>query len=120
MKKLGAACLAGGFVLLTSMASASDLRGFGTATCSQISSAWNGATTNDRKDMVLAIGQWTFGYLSGRNMEIASNYRKNLDALDNDDTALFIVTQCASLPNAYVVQIADAIYDALPYLYGSS
>lgn len=119
MKKL-AACLAGAVVLAASSVSASDMRGFGTSTCGQITSVWNQAGTADRKDMVLAIGQWTFGYLSGRNAEVASNYRKDLDMLDNDETALFIVEQCAGSPGVYVVQIVNAIYDAMPYMYGSS
>lgn len=113
------ACIAG-VLAFASAASASDLRGFGTATCGQITNVWNQASTADRQDMVLAIGQWTFGYFSGRNMEVASNYRRNLDILDNDETALFIISQCAGAPAVYVVQIADAIYNEMPYLYGSS
>ena len=116
MKKFAFVCAVSAAVALQGAASAGDLKGFGTAVCSDITNLWDTADYEGRSQMVLAIGQWTFGYLSGRNADAPLGRRRELGALDNDDTALFIITQCRDFPNVYVYDIVDVIYEAAPYM----
>ncbi|MBL4620225.1 MAG: hypothetical protein JKX88_09035 [Marinicaulis sp.] len=104
------------FVLVLSFATASagDVKGLGTAACSEISDAWNGSDLDARSLYTVAIGQWAFGYLSGRNAELPQSQRKELASLDNDETAFFVLEQCKANPSYFVYQIVDVIFDAAP------
>mgnify|MGYP001226818981 FL=1 len=106
----------GAVALVCSAASAGDLKGFGSVDCYSVVNAWNASGAADRDKMLTAIGQWSFGYLSGRNATVAVSQRKELASLDNDQTAMFILNQCASYPGLYIYQIVDVIYDAAPYV----
>jgi len=116
MKKFGLACAAAAFALSGAAAAQGDLKGFGTAQCGDLVNIWDGATYEERGQILLAVGQWTFGYLSGRNAELRLADRKELAALDSDGTALFILTQCRDFPDVFVYQIADIIYEAAPFV----
>ena len=112
------ACAASALCIMTAPASAGDLKGYGTAACSDIVTLWQMSSVAERDGVLTALGQWSFGYLSGRNMQAPRGQRKELASFDNDQTAFFIVEQCAAYPNARVYQIVDVIYDAAPYMTG--
>lgn len=107
---------AAALALMCVSASAGDLKGFGSAQCSQLTDVWNAANPSERDTMIMAIGQWTFGYLSGRNAELQVSQRKELSALDNNKTATFIIEQCADFPSAFMYQIVDVIFEAAPVM----
>jgi hypothetical protein len=116
MRKFAVSCALTAAAALNGAASAGDLQGFGAAQCANITSLWDAADYDGRSQMLLAIGQWTFGYLSGRNADAPLGQRRELQALDSDDTALFIVTQCRDFPGVYVYDIVDIIYEAAPLM----
>lgn len=120
MRKFAVVCAIAVAAALPGAASAGDIRGFGAAACSDITGLWDAADYEARSQIVTAIGQWTFGYLSGRNADAPLGHRRELGALDNDDTALFIITQCRDFPNVYVYDIVDVLYEAAPYMAGTS
>lgn len=91
-----------------------DLKGFGSAQCGELNAAWNESGADDRALLAVALGQWAFGYMSGRNVENPPAERRELAAFENDSTAAFILGQCRTYPNFYVVQIVDALYDSAP------
>lgn len=116
MRKTGLAMAASAALLLPAAAlgTVGDLKGFGSASCGELAYAWNTVGGEERAQIVVAVGQWAFGYLSGRNAERPLAARKNISALDNDETAYFILDQCAEYPQVYVYQVVDVIFEAAP------
>jgi hypothetical protein len=106
-----AACAA----LLAAPAIAYDMKGVGTARCDVLVQAFSNAGDVQKKEFITGIGQWAFGYLTGRNAELPRDRRKALDPLTSDDTAVFVLNTCNRYPNAVVYQIVDLIFDELPY-----
>jgi hypothetical protein len=94
--------------------------GMGTAKCGELTNVYQGADMSLKQDFVIAIGEWAFGYMTGRNAQQAAANWKDLSVIDIDETALFIISQCQSYPAYYIGQIVDVIYDALPYASQSS
>lgn len=104
----------------TSSASAADVKGLGSSSCYDIVSLWNRSAADTRDIMLMSLGQWSFGYFSGRNQELSASYQRSLAGLDNNRTAAVIVDVCSRNQNLYVYQVADAIFQALPYGRGTS
>ena len=115
MRKFLTAAAVAGVVLYASAASAYDMKGVGTAKCDVLVNAFTSAPQSEKLAFVTGIGQWAFGYMTGRNGELPRNRRKDLAPLSSDDTAVFILRQCGNYPNAFVYQIVDVIFDELPY-----
>lgn len=101
-----------------SPAAAQDLMGFGAVQCGQLARTYAEADMIARSQMVLALGQWSFGYLSGRNA--GETVSKDISALDSDRTALFIIDVCGKNPGYVVYEVVEAIYQAAPYMRGTS
>ncbi len=122
MKIRSIAALAAGALLTfaTTGAHASDVKGLGSSSCYDIVSIWNRGGADTRDVLLLSLGQWSFGYFSGRNQELAPAYQRSLANLDNNRTAALIVDVCGRNQNLYVYQVADAIFLNLPYGRGTS
>lgn len=115
MNKLLAATLVAGAAVCAMPAAAFDMKGAGTAPCATLRQAYDNASVSGKYEFVIGVGQWAFGYLTGRNAEVAVSRRKDLAQLNSDETAYFILDMCARRPDIVVYQIVDAIYAELPY-----
>ena len=105
---------------LSSQAFAFDVKGFGSTPCYDLTNLWSRSGPDTRDLVLTSLGQWSFGYFTGRNQELSPAYQRSLSGLDNDCTAAVIVELCSRNQNLYVYQVADAIFQALPYSRGTS
>lgn len=101
-------------------ASAGDIKGLGTSSCYDMVSLWNRSGVDTRDLILVSLGQWSFGYFSGRNQELQPAYQRSLAGLDNNRTAAVMIDVCSRNQSLYVYQVADAIFQALPYGRGTS
>ncbi|GEM_PF-5275100 len=108
------AAAAFGLFVLATPAAASDVLGIGSVQCSQFNSTFGNLGAADQADVRIGLHQWSFGYFSGRNAQ-AGGQARDLSGLDFDDTADYIITQCQYYPNIRIFEIADTIYENLPY-----
>lgn len=115
MKKL-ALGVASAAALCAATAHAGDAMGIGAARCDEVAGLWDNAGAAERSQLLIAIGQWSFGYLSALNAGAPVNARRELGRFDNDDTANFIISRCREFPNVYIYDIVDIIYEATPYM----
>ncbi|MEM9705644.1 MAG: hypothetical protein AAF850_06150 [Pseudomonadota bacterium] len=97
-----------------SPAAAVDGKGFGTAQCARLNTVVENANVSQREQITIALHQWVFGYLSGRNAQSPETAR-SLESLDADATAVFVLSMCRLTPGKYVYSIVNEIYEALPY-----
>lgn len=108
------AALALGAFATATTASASDIKGIGSVVCSQFNTNWANFSEAQREDVRIGIHQWAFGYFSGRNVQQPSQAR-DLTNLNINDTADYIIGECSYYPDARIFQIANTIYNNLPY-----
>jgi hypothetical protein len=121
MKPFALACIAALSLAAAPAQASAILGGVGTATCAELRYAFDNGSGSDRQALFVAVGQWVFGYYSGRNQEQPSGFWRDLSGFEGvDGTALFILEQCGSYPSLTIIEMADIIYNNLPYASGTS
>lgn len=120
MKTIALACAAVISLAAVPAHSAQVAGGMGTAQCGDLTDAYKSSQQAAKQTFVIAVGEWAFGYMTGRNAEKPQAQWKDLSVVDIDEAAVFIISQCQSYPDYYVGTIVDVIYDALPFASASS
>ncbi|MBI1364737.1 MAG: hypothetical protein GC153_02105 [Alphaproteobacteria bacterium] len=120
MRKSILACVAAAALAATGASAAGVASGIGINRCGDLYNAYATASAGGQQALIIAVGQWAYGYMTGRNSEQPKANWKDLGALDVDSGAGLVLKQCASHPSLYVIEVVDAIYDALPYANVSS
>lgn len=119
MKSIVAA-VAAALALVAPANAVSVAGGIGVSNCGNVRAAYDNGNPALQSDIVLAVGQWAYGYMTGRNAENPRNAWKDLSALTIDETAGLVLVQCGRHPSLMLGEVVDVIYDALPYAVGSS
>jgi len=87
--------------------------GIGAAACSQVMARFDGGGGPLVGEAIL---QWTYGYLSRRNVErgLASQATVDLALAVNEDKLLNVILKtCRGKPDLHVFQVVDAVYEVL-------
>ncbi len=115
MKKLISIVAAAALSLgATTMSNAAVGIGIGTVRCGAFTNNYAQMGAADQADVRIGVHQWAYGYFTGRNRENPGQ-TKDVSGLTYNETANFIIAQCRQYPNAYLYEVADVIYEALPY-----
>ena len=120
MKGVILGSIAAAILAATGVQAGTAASGIGVSLCGDVYDAYSSASASGRDALVTAVGQWAFGYMTGKNSGLPQGSWKDVGAVGADTTGALIIDQCGDYPTLRVGEIVDVIYDALPSLNGSS
>lgn len=112
----------GAFVFATAFAAqAADFEGIGNARCGRLINEYDAADRSFRQDLIVATSQWAMGYMTGLNIRLPENRRRELGSFNKLTLGREILRECRSYPRKSVARIVTTMYfSAPPYRTGVS
>ena len=101
-------------LLAASGAKATPAAGFGVSSCSDIIDLYEPSAQNGRDFLLLGVGEWSFGYMTGLNMRADDQDRRDLSGFHSMGLGAEILGYCYADQEASIIDIVTALYFAAP------
>ena len=111
-KYLVTACAA--LLFAASGVNAKPAAGFGVSSCSDIIDLYEPSGQNGRDFLLLGVGEWAFGYMTGLNMRADEIDRRDLSGFHSMGIGGEILGYCYEDRDATIMDIVTALYFAAP------
>ncbi len=113
MRFLIAAVAAAG-LSIPSVHAAYDGAGSGTNDCSSYTDLYAASSADQRDDLMLGVGQWAMGYMTGLNIRVDEVERHDLAGFQPSTIGADILAVCEAVPNATIMEVVTAMYLEAP------
>ena len=112
----------GAIIFATAFAAeAADFEGIGNARCGRIIKEYDAADRSFQQDLIVATSQWAMGYMTGLNIRLPEDRRRELGGFNKLTLGQEILQKCRSQRGKTVARIVTTMYfDAPPYRTGVS
>lgn len=97
-----------------------DTRGIGAYSCDWLMTTLSTSTSEESTITVAMAISWIQGDHTGKNSKLPMNQRRDLQGLTAEKIASDLDTMCLILPEAYLYEISNLMFEGLPYLQGAA
>jgi len=98
----------------SSVQAAADQAGSGVNNCEDTISLYEPSAQNGRDFLLLGIGEWAFGYMTGLNVRAEDHERRDLGGFHALGIGRDILKYCTTDPEATIMEIVTAMYFNAP------
>jgi len=93
---------------------AADGAGAGMNDCSEFIDLYENGDAALREDLLLGVGQWAIGYMTGLNARVEEYERRELGVFDPTTLGDDILVKCYNAPGDMIINVATLMYLAAP------
>jgi hypothetical protein len=110
LKKCLVGIVTGSIILASSICAAADFEGVGNVPCSLLTSEYEDADAGFKENLIVAVSQWAMGYMTGLNIRLPEDGRRELENFNNATLAEKIFAACRLAPQEPVAVIVTEMY----------
>jgi len=101
-------------IVLAGVSVAADFEGVGNVRCGVLTNEYDNADANFKDKLTVAISQWAMGYVTGLNIRLPENQRRELEDFNTTGLADKIFASCRLAPAEPVAAVVTQMYFAAP------